>query len=200
MEECRQDDERGVDRRQIVSEPPWEVDVSDRAAFSPKGAGKLSEGTAESVRREDQALTADHRRRHRCTPVGALRESRIQHVDHARLDREPGQGVEGLDSHERCPWAPWLLLATRSTCLCQPRTPRGYPVGRLLRVCHDPPLTPADSGAGTWARISPALSRMCFWTAEPTSAASMRAAMCPPTWKLNRRAPGIVEEKNSAFR
>ena len=65
MEECTQDDERGMDRRQIVGEPPREVDVGDRAAASPEEVGKLGEGTAESVRREDQALAADHRRRHR---------------------------------------------------------------------------------------------------------------------------------------
>ena len=83
MEECCQDDERDVDRRQIVGEPSWEVDVGDRAAFSPKGVGKLGERTAESVRREDQALATDHCRCHRSTPIRPLRESCIEQVDHA---------------------------------------------------------------------------------------------------------------------
>jgi hypothetical protein len=147
MEECRQDDERGMDRRQIMGEPPWEVDVGDRATLSPEGGGKLGEGTAESVRREDQALAADHRRRHRRTSIGALRESCIEQVDHARLDREPGQGVDDLDGHEHCPWVPWLPPSPRSTGLWLPRTPWGQQPGRLLRVHHNSPLADASPRA-----------------------------------------------------
>lgn len=99
-----------MDRRQIVGEPPRQVDVGDRAAFSPEGVGKLGEGTAESVRREDQALAADHRCRQRGTPIGALRESRGEQVDHARLNREPGQGVDDLDGHEHCSWPGSMLM------------------------------------------------------------------------------------------
>lgn len=83
MEECSQDDERDVDRWQIVGEPPRKVDVGDRATFSPEGVGKLGEGTAESVRCEEQAFCANHCRRHCRTPIGAIRESRSEQIDHA---------------------------------------------------------------------------------------------------------------------
>jgi hypothetical protein len=33
--------------------------------------------------------------------IGALRESCIEQVDHARLDREPGKGMDDLDGRKR---------------------------------------------------------------------------------------------------
>ncbi len=141
MEEGRQDEQRNVDRREIVGEPIREEDVGDRAASSSEGVGKLGERTAEPVRREDQALAADHRRRHSYTPIRAPREPRVEQIDHARLDREPGQGVDGLDGHEYCLWMSWMLPAPGSTGLWPwpPQTPRGHPPGRLLRVRHESP-------------------------------------------------------------
>jgi len=69
MEEYCQDDERDMDCRQIVCEPPWEVDICDRAIVSPKGFGKLCEGTVESVRRKNQTFATDYYCRYHYTPI-----------------------------------------------------------------------------------------------------------------------------------
>ena len=111
MEEYCQDDERDMDRWQIMCEPPWKIDISDRAIVSSKGFGKLGKGTAESVRRKNQTFATDYDCRHHYTPIGAPRKSCIEQVDHTRLNREPGQGVNGLDGYEYCPWMPCLPLA-----------------------------------------------------------------------------------------
>jgi hypothetical protein len=118
MEEGRQDEQWNVDRRQIVGEPLRKVEVGDRAMFSSEGLGKLAEGTAESVHRKDQALAADYFRRQCCTAIGALHTSSIEQVEHARLDREPGESVDALDGHEHCLWVPCLPPA-RSKGPCQ---------------------------------------------------------------------------------
>jgi hypothetical protein len=137
IEEGRQDEQRNVDRWEIVGEPLREEDVGDLAASSSEAVGKLGEGTAEAARREDQALTADYRCCHRCTPIGTPGESCREQVDHACLDREPDQGVDGLDGRDHCPWVSWLPPMPRSTGPWPPQTPRGQPLGRLLRVRHD---------------------------------------------------------------
>jgi hypothetical protein len=56
MKECCQNDERDMDRWQIVCEPLGEVDIGYRAIASPKGFGKLGEGTVESIRRKNQTF------------------------------------------------------------------------------------------------------------------------------------------------
>ena len=63
MQEGCQDEEWSVDRRQNVGKPLRKEDVGDRTMFSSEGFGKQGEGAVESVRREDQALGADHIRR-----------------------------------------------------------------------------------------------------------------------------------------
>jgi len=148
MEEYRQDDERDMDRRKIVCEPPWEVDVGDRAIVSPKGFGKPGEGTMKPVRCKNQTLATNYNCRYHYTPIRALRKSCIEQVDHTRLDREPGQSVNGLDGHKYYLLMPWLPLAPGAISLCPIWTPSEPPV-RLLGVHPNSSQTPVDSGVGT---------------------------------------------------
>ena len=105
MQVGRKEDERHVDRGQVVGEPSGQEDVGHRTVFGTERLGDVGQGTAESVRREDQGLAAHHDGRDRGTPIGAAHEPRIQQVHHAALDGEPGKGVDDLDRDERAPVA-----------------------------------------------------------------------------------------------
>ena len=134
MKEYCQEDEWDVDCWQIAGKPLRKVNVGNRTASRSKGNGKPGERTVESIRREDQAFAADHPCRYCCTEIGALLESCVEHVDHARFDREPGQGVNSLDSHERCLRVP---SASRLIGLCPHR--EQSPIC-LISAHHDIPL------------------------------------------------------------
>ena len=101
MQESCDEDERDVDRGQIVGEPPRQEDVGHGTVFGSERFGNIGQRTAEAVRGEDQTLAADHHGRDRSAPIGPLHEPRIQQVHHARLDGEPGQRMDGLDRDER---------------------------------------------------------------------------------------------------
>ena len=104
MQVRRQEDQRHMDRGKIVGEPSRQVDVGNRTVFGTQRFGHVGQGTAESVRREDQALAAHDGCRDSGSPIGPPREPRIQQVHHAELDGEPGQGVDDLYRNERGPF------------------------------------------------------------------------------------------------
>lgn len=103
MQEQGQDEERGVDGREVAGEPWRQVDIGNRTVLGAKRLGNIGERAAESIGRKDQALPGDHGARDCRAAVSPPREPRIQHVGHAGLDGEPGQCVHSLDRHQRGP-------------------------------------------------------------------------------------------------
>lgn len=81
------DDERYVDRRQVMGEPSRQVDVGDRTALGPEMLRDVREWAAEPVHGEHQALADDHGARERGAAVRSPGHTGDEDVDHARLDR-----------------------------------------------------------------------------------------------------------------
>jgi hypothetical protein len=102
MEQPGQNDERNVDRGEVVREPLRQKDVRHRASLGAQRLGNLSKGAAESVRREEQGLAGNHAGSNGGSPVGTSSEPGPKHVRHAGLDGEPGKRVHRLDRHKRC--------------------------------------------------------------------------------------------------
>ena len=85
-----------VDRRDVVREPVWQVDVGDRAALGAVSLRKRGQRTTEPVAGGDQAFAGDNRRGHPDPLIGASREAGIDDVDDTGLDRQPRQRVTTL--------------------------------------------------------------------------------------------------------
>ena len=60
MEVSGEQDQRNVDRRQVMSKPAGQVEICDRAPLGADTLGDLRQRTAEPVRGEDQSLARDH--------------------------------------------------------------------------------------------------------------------------------------------
>src|ERR1700730_17411696 len=60
MQEQGQDEERGVDGREVAGEPWRQVDIGNRTVLGAKRLGNIGERAAESIGRKDQALPGDH--------------------------------------------------------------------------------------------------------------------------------------------
>ncbi len=103
MKESGQNDERRVDSRKTLREPRRQVHVRDRAVFSTKRFRHASEGAPASAGSEHQGFTGHNRARDRSTAIGSPAEASDEQVQHGRLDGQPHDGVDGLDSDKRCP-------------------------------------------------------------------------------------------------
>jgi hypothetical protein len=91
---CEQ--ERHVNRGQVMSESAGQVDVGDRAVVGTEAFSDIGERAAKAVGGEDQGLTRDHACRDSGPAARTTRESRVEQVEHARLDGEPGQEMNRL--------------------------------------------------------------------------------------------------------
>ena len=69
MQECSQDEQWHVDRRQIVGKPTRQIDVGHRTSLRPKLLGQHCEGTPKPVRRKDDTLGPEHNSGDGCTPI-----------------------------------------------------------------------------------------------------------------------------------
>jgi hypothetical protein len=86
VEERGHQDQRHVDGRQVMGEPAWQIDVGDRCLLGAEMLGDISERAAEAVTGENQGFGCDDTGRDGCPPVGSSLESRVEQVQHARLD------------------------------------------------------------------------------------------------------------------
>ena len=67
---------------------------------APSEAASCVRGQRKPFSCEDQALAATTAAATAATRSERSREARKEQIDHARLDGEPGQGVDGLERHE----------------------------------------------------------------------------------------------------
>ncbi len=88
-----------MDGGHVVREPLRQVDVGHRAALGTVAFGKFRERTPKPVAREHQGLGGDDATGDADALVCAPCETRVEDIDHARLDRHPGERMEDLDRH-----------------------------------------------------------------------------------------------------
>ncbi len=97
MKDHRKGEQRCMDGGKVVGDPLWKEDVRDAAPFGPKAGGQPREGTSKPVGSKDQTLARNHRASDGRAAIRLPPEACVEQVDHARLDREPGEGVDSLD-------------------------------------------------------------------------------------------------------